>query len=98
MKGLHTKTYRKVVPCCINPEHLFIGTQPENIADMENKGRGRHPAGPEHGRALLTAAQVREIRASPRIKGERLRLAEKFDVPVHVIQYARKIGTWSNVP
>lgn len=48
---------------CVNPDHLFIGSQADNIADMESKGRARHPAGERHGRAKLTADQVREIRA-----------------------------------
>lgn len=28
-------------PACINPEHLVVGTQVENMADMLAKGRGR---------------------------------------------------------
>lgn len=28
---------------CVNPDHLFVGTQSENIQDMHNKGRGRRP-------------------------------------------------------
>jgi hypothetical protein len=47
---------------CVNPDHLFLGTQHDNILDMEAKKRSRHLSGESHGRAKLTAEQVAEIR------------------------------------
>jgi len=34
--------HRCDVRCCVNPEHLFIGTQLDNIRDMYSKGRARN--------------------------------------------------------
>jgi hypothetical protein len=80
-------------PCCVNPEHLFIGTQKDNVHDMERKNRSYHPAGEDHGKALLTAQQVREIRAAKKSRG----LAKQYGVGQHVIKYARRAGTWKNI-
>ncbi len=61
MKILH----RCDVRCCINPDHLFVGTQLDNIRDMDAKGRRKSLLGTDNGRAKLTEQQVLEIRASP---------------------------------
>jgi DNA invertase Pin-like site-specific DNA recombinase len=48
----------------VNPAHLFVGTQLDNVADMIAKGRrprGAHE-GLRNGRALITPDDVREIR------------------------------------
>lgn len=48
-------------PRCCNPAHLFLGTQRENVHDMETKGRARHPTGRAHGSAKLTDDDVLAI-------------------------------------
>jgi|SRR6516162_789086 len=34
---------------CVNPDHLFLGTQRDNIYDCELKGRAYHPSGVDNG-------------------------------------------------
>jgi hypothetical protein len=48
-------------PPCINPNHLYLGTQQDNVNDMYSKHRDNNLFGSKHGMALLTEDQVREI-------------------------------------
>jgi hypothetical protein len=47
---------------CINPNHMFLGTNQDNVDDMVNKGRNFIPKGEKQGSAKLTEEQVMEIR------------------------------------
>ncbi len=52
---------------CVNPEHLFPGTNKDNNHDMIKKGRARYPGtdktkGESNGRAILSKDKVLEIR------------------------------------
>lgn len=57
-------------PACVNPDHLFVGTQSDNIRDAVAKGRHFHAGlrGEDHGRSKLTETQVLAIRADGRPK------------------------------
>lgn len=65
LKVLH----RCDTPECVNPSHLFLGTQRDNVADMHAKGRDRKSRGEAHGRARLKEDDIRKIRAR-RASGE----------------------------
>lgn len=56
-------------PCC-NPEHLFLGSQKENMKDMKDKGRSYITYGERSGMCKLTTEQVQFIRSDPRTNKE----------------------------
>ena len=58
MQVLHTCDNRP----CVNPDHLFLGTNYDNVQDKVSKGRQWKPIGRKNHAAKLTEADVREIR------------------------------------
>lgn len=81
-------------PRCVNPAHLWWGTQAENMKDMAAKGRGRAPRGSRNPNAKLTEADVREIRATP---GPASALAAKFRIDRSKICRIRNRKAWAHV-
>jgi hypothetical protein len=47
---------------CINPDHLRVGTQADNVKDMWGKNRQNILHEDKHGMSKLTVAQVNDVR------------------------------------
>lgn len=83
-------------PPCWNLDHLFAGTLQDNADDRGSKGRTAR--GEHHGRAVLSEAQVREIRSNGgKQRGDRARLAEQYSVNHRVISDVLNGKTWNHV-
>lgn len=82
-------------PCC-NPNHLFLGTDQDNVNDREKKGRNKIPMlkGADHGNAKLTEDQVRTIFHS-NLKGKQL--SKIFKVSQGLISSIRHRSCWKHL-
>lgn len=55
--------HRCDMPLCVNPAHLFLGTNADNVADRVQKGRSRGAAGERNCKAKLSHSDVERIRS-----------------------------------
>lgn len=83
---------------CVNPAHLWLGSQSENLRDAVAKGRMRPPCvAPErNGNAKLGPNQVREIRAFRRAGAKLTELATRFGVSPATISGVANRTTWKD--
>lgn len=51
---------------CVNPAHLWLGTQKDNLGDRDAKGRSNYQRGARNGAAKLDESAVLAIRADCR--------------------------------
>ena len=86
-------------PSCVNPSHLFAGTQSDNTADKIAKGRQSSVEGVQNPRARLTPSQVAEIRASYRGEyGELAALARHFGISHGAMSHVVHGRSWQKSP
>lgn len=92
-------------PLCVNPRHLWLGTDAENMADMRAKGRMRGwpttraaQRGENHPSVRLTEPQVIEMRAL-RAQGHKLNdLADRYSVNFTTVSAICRRRIWRHVP
>jgi hypothetical protein len=79
-------------PSCVNPDHLFIGSQVENMADMAAKGRA--PKGEAHSCAKLTERDVLAIKEAA---GTNETIAAKYGVGPSQVSRIKLGQTWKHL-
>lgn len=87
-------------PRCINPDHLYSGTQKDNIEDAIEQGEflESKPRAQDNPNTVLTEEQVREIRQLYRETDHTQRsLASKFDVSKGAIQDVLERKSWDHL-
>lgn len=81
-------------PSCVNPRHLVVGTNAENMADMVAKGRQARQIGVANPNARLTEQDVRAIRSST---GTNVDVGRQFGVSEATIRQIRAGSKWRHV-
>ncbi|MEG4805772.1 HNH endonuclease signature motif containing protein [Microcoleus sp. ARI1-B5] len=81
---------------CVNPEHLFLGTQQENMTDMANKGRSTR--GSKNPQAKLNEKQVLEIkRLLSETNLSHQKIADLFNVDRKILSGIKNEKNWKHV-
>lgn len=78
-------------PLCVNPDHLFLGTPAENVADKTIKGRAAK--GASHALAKLTDSLAQEIFLAG---GTQAEIADKYGVHQSQVSNIKRRVTWAH--
>lgn len=81
-------------PPCLRPDHLYIGTQRDNMRDCVAKGRRPDTRGENGPLVKLTWQQVEEIRRARLNGATTVALAAKYNVVQGTIGHITKGRTW----
>lgn len=84
-------------PPCVRPDHLFLGTVRDNVADMDAKGRRVAPAGTANTMAKLTESDILTIRKLVAEGIPQKELSAIYGVSRGTISLAVNRLTWSHV-
>ena len=81
---------------CVNPDHLYVGDQSDNVQDAHNRDRREgvdYVSGEEHGQSKLTQKEVEQIRESDK---RQIDLADEYDVSQSLISQIQRGLWWSD--
>lgn len=84
---------------CIEPSHLTIGTQADNVQDMIDRGRNSpppHQSGNRHSMAKLTYKTVKAIREAHLAGARQIDLAHKYGITAANVSLIVKNKIWND--
>lgn len=82
-------------PSCVNPEHLFVGTQKENLLDRKLKGRSVE--GNKNGRCKLSDKDILAIKRLLAEKIDQRDIAKSYGVAQTTISAINLNKSWSHI-
>jgi hypothetical protein len=78
---------------CINPDHLFVGTEKDNAQDMVSKGRDAKIFGEKNGNSKLTQLIVLQIANDLKIMSCS-QIGRNRNIPVRTINDIKNGKQW----
>ena len=79
-------------PSCVNPDHLFLGSNQENTLDRHKKGRSAR--GEYCGMSKITDNIAIRIRES---KGNIREIAKEFGISKTTVRDIKRMRTWKHI-
>ena len=87
-------------PSCVNPDHLFLGSNADNVRDMDAKRRrvNKQPKGGAHKNAVLDECQAIEIYRMCMDKVARQKdIAKQFNVCLSTVNHIKTGRLWGHL-
>ena len=84
-------------PICVNPEHLFLGTNSDNAKDKQLKGRCHETKGIKNANAKLSVSDVLEIRELAISGMSYSEIGRRFGISHNHASFIHKRKSWSHV-
>jgi hypothetical protein len=93
--GLYVCHSKTCSPSCCNPDHMYLGSQKDNMADT--KSLNNHQYGSRHNKAKLHESDVLKIRILRKEGHKFLDIAKEFNVSVNTIERIIYGKGWTHV-
>ena len=79
---------------CVRLDHLFVGTQLDNVRDMFSKGRENKAKGEKHWNSKLSSDAVNEIRKS---ECTQIKIAKKYGISRSAVSLIKTGKRWAHI-
>jgi hypothetical protein len=83
------------VPSCVNPSHLFVGNDKDNMVDKKNKGRTN--IGSKHPSAKTNEKEVKQIKLLLNKGYSNSYIMNKYGLSKQIISNIKNKRTWGHV-
>lgn len=82
-------------PSCVNPSHLFLGTNDDNMQDMVNKKRSVHRYGEQNPSAKITEELAIEVKRMIDLNKKQKDIANTLNISSHIVSNIKRGVSWS---